>query len=171
MGTRSRLSVATDIAVLLLCVTATLVVVTRFFSASSLPAPPGARQIIGLQLDASVGIDWSNGTRALVLLLHSDCGFCRESMPFYRRLLANRPDNTQIVVVASPQDVRMRDYLASERVAPDAVVSVEPSALPIRVTPALFVVDTTGTITHAWIGRLDDDREAAVIDVLTGRGS
>ena len=56
------------------------------------PAPTPVR------LDASVGVDFAAGAPTLIMALSEDCVFCRESMPFYRRLLEQDTDTVQIVV-------------------------------------------------------------------------
>ena len=123
---------------------------------------------VGTQLKPSVGIDTAAASRTLILSLQSDCQYCRDSMPFYRRLMARNETDLQVVVAAPPHDTGIGEYLASEAVHPDAVVFVERGQLPLLATPTLFVVDASGTVTHAWLGRLDADREADVLSVLFG---
>jgi len=117
---------------------------------------------------APIGIDTDGA--ALVLVLRSDCPYCQESMPFYRRLLeGGDTDNVQVVVAAPPDDAGISEYLTSEGVEPDSVVFVEGDDLPpVPGTPTLLLVDREGVVTHAWIGLLDSDREAEVIDALSG---
>lgn len=132
---------------------------------SSGPVTPG----VGGHLDPAVGIDVAAGSQALVLALQSDCSFCQESMPFYRRLLVERNSgDLQIVVAAPSHDVGIGEYLAQEEFHPDDVVFVERGQLPVAGTPTLLVVDASGTVTHAWIGRLDAEQEAEVMSVLFG---
>ena len=101
-------------------------------------------------------------------MLQSECGYCQQSIPFYRRLLEHDTADVQIVVAAPPHDTGIEDYLASEWVNPDAVVFVEGGVLPVSGTPTLLLVDSEGLVTHAWIGLLDAGREAEVIDALFG---
>ena len=56
------------------------------------------------------------------MALSEDRVFCRDSMPFYRQLLAQDTDAVQIVVAARPHETGLRDYLTSERVIPDAFI-------------------------------------------------
>ena len=132
---------------------------------SSGPVAPG----VGERLDPSVGIDVAAGSQALVLALQSNCQFCQESMPFYRRVLVERNSGElQIVVAAPSHDVGIGEYLAQEGLHPDDVVFVERGQVPVAGTPTLLVVDASGMVTHAWIGRLDADQEAEVMSVLFG---
>lgn len=123
----------------------------------------------GLQLEgAALGVDFTDRT-TLIMALQSDCGYCRESMPFYRRLLTqDRAGGVQVVVAAPARDTGISDYLASEGVTPDAVVLDRAGELPVSGTPTLLVVDSDGVVTHSWIGLLDAERESEVLGVLFG---
>lgn len=123
---------------------------------------------VDVRLDASVGIDFATGSRTVILFVQSSCAFCRESASFYRRLLAHRTTDVRVVVAAPAVDAGLRTYLVSQEIEPDAVVYVEQSELPVSATPTLLVVDPDGVITHAWIGLLDTEREADVLDVVFG---
>ena len=56
-----------------------------------------------VRIDKSVGIDFSSQPRTLIAVLQSGCGYCHESVPFYRRLLEHDTSGIQ-VVVATPSD-------------------------------------------------------------------
>lgn len=123
--------------------------------------------VVGERIDPLGEVDFSTTTRSLVMVLQSDCVFCQESMPFYRRLVAADRSDAQIVVVAPPRDAGIiGDYLASEGVTPDSVVFVGSGVLPISGTPTLLLVDRDGVVTNAWIGLLSEEREAEVTDAL-----
>ena len=123
-------------------------------------------ELVGKEIDTLGRIDFSVATRSLVMVLQSDCVFCQDSMPFYRRLVAADRGDAQIVVAAPPYDTGIRDYLASESVTPDSVVFLESGVLPVRGTPTLLMVDRDGVVTDAWIGLLDAEGEADVIEAL-----
>ena len=112
------------------------------------------------------GVDFSVAPRSLVMVLRSDCVFCRDSMPFYRRLVAADRGDAQIVVAAPPYDTNISDYLASESVVPDSVVLVAADALPVRGTPTLMIADRDGVVTDAWVGQLGPEHEADVVEAL-----
>lgn len=106
--------------------------------------------------------------RTLLMVLRSDCRFCQQSMPFYRRLLERSRQGVEIVVAAPASDTGIAGYLESEGVAPDSVVLVQPGTLPVQGTPSLLLVDDGGGVTQAWVGLLDTAREASVLDALSG---
>lgn len=119
-----------------------------------------------VNLDAAeVGIDWTAGVRTLLLVLQSDCEFCQQSVPFYRRLLDQDTDEIQNAVVAPARDVEMSPYLLSEGIIPDTLAFVENGVVPVPVTPTLLLVDSTGSVIHAWIGVLEPEQEAEVLAV------
>ena len=126
------------------------------------------QQVVDVRLESDIGIDFAAASITLIMALQSDCGYCQESMPFYRRLLEHDTDDVQIVVAAPPGDSGIVAYLKSEGVTPDSVIFVELSRLPVSGTPTLVLTEGEGLVTHAWIGLLDAEREAELIDTLFG---
>ena len=165
------LGLLSDVLIIVVAVVVLGVIGIRYTSLFGAPTDfrtPGA-QAVGERIDSvGVDIDFGASAKTLVMALDSDCVFCQQSMPFYRRLLEADRADTQIVVATSPDDSAIIDYLSTERVNPDTVVFVEPGTLPVPGTPTLLLVDDQGLITHAWVGLLDDYREAEVISSLFG---
>lgn len=166
---KQRLRLAADIAT---AVAAVAIVASLGWRAFAPPAGPTGsifgQEAVGTSLaGATLGVDFT-GRTTLLMVLASDCGFCQESMPFYRRLLARERDRVQVVVAAPARDAGIGEYLESENVTPDAQIFVEAGILPVAGTPTLLVVDSDGLVTHAWVGLLDADREADVLGVLFG---
>ena len=140
-----------------------VIVVPPFFA-----SPPDPMDAVNVQLDAeSVGVDFASSPRTLIMALHSECAFCLESMPFYRRV-TNRMSDSQIVVAAMWDDTNVGQYLAQHKVVPDALVHVDAETLPVSGTPTLLMVDATGLVTHAWVGMLTPDLEADVLRAVLG---
>lgn len=131
----------------------------RFFSGGS----PEPLLPVQTHLDASVGVDFAAAEQTLVMVLQSDCPYCEQSLPFYRSLksLPRESDDLQIVIVAPPGDHNIEAY--REIIQPDAVVFVDPLGLPVTGTPTLLLVDRDGVIEAAWMGLLDQSREAEVL--------
>lgn len=130
-------------------------------------APADNSPELDIRLDRSLGIDWTESRATLIVALQSDCAYCRESMPFYRRLMEHDNDAVQIVVTAPPSDAGIADFLAEERVQPEALLYLEPGLLPVSGTPTLLLVDSAGVVTHAWIGLLNAAREREVLDAIS----
>lgn len=132
------------------------------------PAPTTQPAAVGVRLEASVGIDFAAGSRTVILFLQASCPFCRESAPFYRRLLTRRTTDVRVVVAAPAVDAGLRAYLVLQAIEPDAVVYVERDELPVSATPTLLVVGPDGVVTNSWIGLLDAEQEADVLNAVFG---
>ncbi len=160
----------TDIVVLLLGVCLLVVLVGRYvpFTFRTWQVPD--TYLSEVFVDASLsGIDFSVAQKTLILVLQSDCVFCQESMPFYRRLLSDRGvTDVQVVAAAPPYDTRIGEYLVSEGVTVDSVVFVESGVLPVSGAPTLLMVDSKGLVTHAWLGLLNAEHESEVMSVAFG---
>lgn len=152
------------------CVTIAVgVVVLGIFGARYFDFPPSPENVeaVDVRLDATtVGVEWSAAAKTLIMALDSECVFCQESMSFYRRVAASATTDVQVVVAAPPDDTGIHERLEAESLEPDALVIVERGVLPVSGTPTLLLVDNEGLVTHAWIGRLDADGEADVLNVL-----
>ena len=135
----------------------------RFFTPAST-----ADSVADVRLDGVVEIDFSAGSQTLIMALRSDCRYCNESKPFYRRLVDRDAPDLQIVVAAPTGDTGIGDYLTSGAIEPDAVLFVELGVLPVSGTPTLLLVGSDGLVTHSWIGLLDAKREAELLRVLFG---
>jgi len=113
------------------------------------PMKAGARLVLP-------AVAWSATQQTLVLVLSTECHFCTESAPFYRRLvqdLASR-EGTRVIAVL-PQSVDQgREYLRGLGVSIGEVQQVNLSSLGLQGTPTLMLVDGMGTVTDLWIGKL-----------------
>jgi len=110
----------------------------------------------------AVGIDFGAAEQTLIMVLQSDCRYCERSRPFYERLPGDT--STQIVIAAPVGDTDIEGY--RELIEPDELVFVESGVLPVGGTPTLLLVDPEGRVDAAWIGLLDSEREAEVMDAL-----
>ena len=132
------------------------------------PLPPiyAAGEKIG-----SVGrVDFRNTPATLVMYLRQDCTYCRQSLPFYHRLTAAAKragaPPLRFVVATTDEESVMRKHLNDQDLSVDDVASVKQGALKIPGTPALLLVDATGTITKVWRGLLSGKEEEAVFAQL-----
>lgn len=155
-----------DVVTILVGIALLAVISTRLLGEDPLSLPQPNNELVGQDIDALGSIDFSAAARSLIMVLRSDCVFCQDSMPFYRRLVAEDRGDAQIVVAAPPHDTSIVDYLASESVTPDSIIFLESGVLPVQGTPTLLMVDRDGVVTHAWLGLLNSDREADVIEIL-----
>lgn len=111
------------------------------------------------------GINWNDSDETVVLALSNKCHFCTESAPFYKRLTQELAGSKKIRVVAVfPQEVdEGKKYLEGLNVSIPDVAKAALGSFGVRGTPTLVLVDKSGTVKQAWVGRLTADRETEVL--------
>lgn len=159
----------TTIAVLAVCI----LILARAARSYSAPAVAPAASIapaspaIGDRLAPIAGIDFSASPRTLVMAVQSSCHFCSESMAFYRELGQRRSAANRLAVVA-PDDVETaKKYVAAHGFAPDLVATSDLTALNVRGTPTLLLVNAAGVVERVWMGKLTAQREQEVLAEVT----
>ncbi len=114
---------------------------------------------------ASLDIDWKQNRQTLILAISSTCHFCTESAPFYRRLTEIRGKTRLVAILPQPvQDGK--EYLKRLGVSVDQIKQASLDQIGVRGTPTLLLVDSSGVVERAWMGKLNRDQEQAVLDVL-----
>ncbi|MBZ5566210.1 MAG: hypothetical protein LAN64_00010 [Acidobacteriia bacterium] len=112
-------------------------------------------------------IAWSDYSRTLVLILRKECRFCRESSPFYRRLvLQAHARHVRVIAILpdSPADARL--YLAGEEIAVDCIVQLRANDVRVAGTPTLLTVNRQGVVEKEWVGKVPSEKEEEVIRSL-----
>jgi hypothetical protein len=114
------------------------------------------------------GIDWVKNERTLLLALQSDCRFCSESAPFYRRLTQElgEPRAVRLIAVLPQQVDDGQKYLNELDVTVDEVKQVSFESLKVGGTPTLILVDSAGVVERVWLGKLSFTQEAEVLSRL-----
>jgi hypothetical protein len=170
MAEKSKLDTIANIAIIVVCIIASVVLVRNYFFAPKAPgAPPQAEkgdQFQVLQAALPAGTD-----RALVLAVAPTCHFCTESIPFYKRLVDERNQKgSQVkVVVAVPaaeakeQEAKM---FADHGVQPDAVVQVSFPDIKVPGTPTVMLVDNKGKVLDVWVGKQEAGGEKKILASL-----
>ena len=113
-------------------------------------------------------IDWAKNSRTMLFVLSSSCKYCKDSAPFYQRLIRESKGINDIQMVALlPQETKeSKEYLADIGLAIKDVRETTPSAVGVSGFPALLLVDNTGTIKKAWVGKLTEDKETEVLHLM-----
>jgi peroxiredoxin len=126
--------------------------------------PRNSGPAIGTQISVP-GINWSESDETVVLALSDKCHFCTESAPFYQRLTQQIATSTKTRVVAVfPQEVEAgKKYLDGLQLPIANVAQAPLNSFGVRGTPTLVIVDKSGTVKQAWVGRLTSDRESEVL--------
>ena len=156
---RRSLEIAANIAIILV---ATVIVGnfvwSKFRPKKTLTAPP-----VGSTVSLS-GVDWEKNGSTLLMVLQEGCRYCEESAPFYQRLHDQR-SGTQprmVAVIPGEKSETVR-YLTDHGVLADDVINTSLDDLKVASTPTLLLVDQSGIVKGAWVGKLDEKREKEVV--------
>ena len=106
-------------------------------------------------------VNWSNKDQTLVMVLDTNCGFCKASVPFYQTVLKRLSEKSRVQVVAVfPQpEKEATDYLNSVGLQIPEVRQATARSLRVQGTPSLILVNTSGLVTDMWVGQLRNTDE------------
>lgn len=127
-----------------------------------------AKQLEGRSLRLA-GADWAGAPLTLVLQLSSDCHFCTESMPFYRRVVSTVSTSSHkipLLVASSDHHEVAEAYLNSEHIPPQHILQLESGGALTLATPVIFFVDSVGVVRKSFVGKLDASAENDVLAIL-----
>lgn len=133
---------------------------------------PGPSSLVGYQVGdrlpqvAGVALD---SRLTLVLAIRSTCVFCQASMPFYRDLAAlvrKSNGNAALVFTSVEGEAEFRQYLSSEQLDREVVLSAPLETFRVSGTPALIAIDGNRVVRASWSGKLDSVREEEVFAMV-----
>jgi len=131
------------------------------------PRPPAPA--VGSSLSVP-GVGFDGADQTLVMALSTQCHFCSDSAPFYKRLAeatARTPARTKLVaVLPQPRDPAL-SFLKELGVGVADVVQAPPSAVGARGTPTLILVNRAGVVLRTWIGQLAPEKETEVLTAVS----
>jgi thioredoxin-related protein len=163
--TERRIEVLANIGIIIVAVLLASVLIKKFVLADT--ANPAAHVNLGNKITLP-DVDWTKKTKHLVLVLQKGCHFCSESAPFYQKLVRDTagPNDVQLIA-ALPQEMEEgQQYLEELGVSINEVRQAAPASLGVRGTPTLLLVDNSGRVTEAWVGKLSSNGEDDVIKHL-----
>ncbi|HEX2642897.1 MAG TPA: hypothetical protein VHU81_07880 [Thermoanaerobaculia bacterium] len=170
MAEKSKLDTIANIAIIVVCIIASVVLVRNYFFT---PRPQGGPPAVekGTTLPALQAALPAGTQSALVLAVSPTCHFCTDSIPFYKRLVdeRNQKGSPVKVVVAVPateakdQEAKM---FADAGVQPDAVVPVSFTDIKVSGTPTILHVDNQGKVLGVWVGKQDESGEKKILATL-----
>jgi thioredoxin-related protein len=115
------------------------------------------------------GVDWSKSEQTLLMFLSTECGYCKKSESFYRRLSLEATNHQKVRLIALfPQRPETsKEYLDRAGITVDDLRQpVAGEELRVKGTPTLVLVDRHGVATHKWVGLLSPAEEAEVMSRL-----
>jgi thiol-disulfide isomerase/thioredoxin len=107
---------------------------------------------------------WAQSPKTLVLILSKNCIYCRESVPFYRRLESAAKD-VRLIAVFPGKLEEGRDFLAEQNINVSEINGTE-IGKEFPYTPTLVIVDSNGKILASWVGMINAADEADVLDKI-----
>ncbi len=114
-------------------------------------------------------INWSKNGRTLLFVLSTQCGFCNASTDFYKQTVQAKQSGNGIQFVAMfPHDKQQSEqYLKDNGIGIQDVRQSMPFSVGATGFPTLMLVDNTGTVQKAWIGKLPEEKEREVLDQIS----
>jgi thioredoxin-related protein len=110
-------------------------------------------------------VNWSQQSKTLILVLQTDCHFCNESIPFYKRLLQSIPNKDLKIMAVFPTSVeKSRLHLEEFGINNIEVKQSSLSSLKVVGTPTLILINKNGDVIDSWVGKLSIDDETEVIN-------
>ncbi|HEX9943271.1 MAG TPA: hypothetical protein VGG03_14720 [Thermoanaerobaculia bacterium] len=167
---KSSLDTAANIAIIVVCAIAAVVLIrNQFFP----PRPPGAPPQVekGERFDQLKAVVPAGTQKALVVAVSPTCHFCNESLPFYKKVIEHRDrKNSPVKFIAAVPAEQMKaeegKKFAEAGVRPDGMVPLDFSAIKVPGTPTVLLVDNNGKVLDVWVGKLQGDGEEEVLEAL-----
>jgi len=110
-------------------------------------------------------IDWEKNGQTLLLVLDTGCQYCTASAPFYQELVRKTAHNRRVQLIAAlPQEIRnSKQYLSELNVPIDDIRQSSLTALGVKGTPTLILIDSKGEVMQSWPGKLSPEKEREVL--------
>jgi len=163
------LNTATNILIAVAAILMIAVLAKRLLEkrANVVPGEPINQVKIGDRLDLP-NLDWRANNQTLVFALRSDCPYCSQSAPLYRRLLtaASTPRGFVPVAVFDEPAAESKAYLARLNIPINDVRQADLKKLSVRGTPTLILVNQEGVVIDLWYGKLGTYRESLLFSRL-----
>jgi len=173
---RQGIETATNLAVLLSCIAAAVLLIKSRNTTSYAPQTPTTTIPGGVQrgdrFPALAGVKFNAADRTLILALNTGCHFCEESLPFYRRLPTNKSqtaEGTQVVAIFPNEINEARKFLTVGNLEFPVLGRQDFAKLGIAGTPTLVLLNRDGTVQKVWRGELSvGDQEKVLSAVASG---
>lgn len=110
------------------------------------------------------GVDWSTANGAVVLALSTQCHYCTESAPFYKKLVeASQAKQVRVIAVLPQARSESQQYLQTHQISVQEIVQTQLPAIYVKATPTVLFVDRTGVVIDGWVGKLSPEHEQEML--------
>lgn len=164
---KSRLEVATNISVLLVSLLVLTTYLWAYYASKAAPQPAAGLQrgktIVQLPKDI-----FDESSKALLLALNTNCGYCTESVPFYNQLAKDQQvaGDPKITALFPNSASEVERFAQANGLKVKAISSVNFGGLNVSATPTLILVDRDGKIIDFWIGKLSEEGQQEVLRAI-----
>ncbi len=110
-------------------------------------------------------------TYSLVLFTSPACHFCVDSAAFHRLLQQEARKNSRPFHIAVPRVDRARAYLRSAGLDASSARSWEDLSARAYGTPTIVLIDPGGMVLRTWLGALDKEGEAELLQAVRSPAS
>jgi hypothetical protein len=154
-----KIEIAANAATILVAILVCFTLVQR--ARESRPTPTSVKSGDSLRIP---GMDWKGAKANLVLALSTECRYCTDSVPFYRRVVSKLAAAGVHTVALFPQtDAVAAAYLKKHQVDVGVVRQTALPRLRIYNTPTVVLVNGEGVVSQVWQGRLSATQEEAMV--------
>lgn len=165
---QQRLSIITNIVVIVVDVVAISLLAVRY-TASSSDLPKALRP--GETIPTLQILDIKEQSQTLLLFVKNGCHFCDDSMPFYRRLndVTRAPGSTTRFVALFPDsnDAAQKVLDMYSIVGINFSGGIKFDEFSVSGTPTLILVDRNARIKRTWVGQLNGAEEQVVLRLVS----
>jgi thiol-disulfide isomerase/thioredoxin len=118
-----------------------------------------------------VGIDYTAAPQTLLLLMNTDCRYCKESLPFFEKLAMSNnktqvAKQTKIAAIFPNFLTQVREYVEQNELDFQTISSPDFPLVKMLGTPTLILTNSRGEILDFWIGKLSDESEQEVLKAV-----
>jgi thiol-disulfide isomerase/thioredoxin len=112
-------------------------------------------------------VNWKENKKTLVLYMSTNCRYCKESVPFYQKLVKETADKKVKFVAVLPQTTEeATEYFKSQNVEIKDIYNASLSSIGVVATPILLLVNEQGVVSDYWRGKLPAEKESDVLAKL-----
>jgi hypothetical protein len=160
-----RLETITNVVVIIAAVALVVFLGHQEWIRHNSPSMATARSLEGKTIHLP-GVQFAAQSRTLVMAISTQCHFCRDSEPFYKELAEKSAGRVKLIAVL-PQPHGEAEQYVHRAIAPSIqVVSTPLDSLGVTGTPTLLLVDGSGRVQKAWVGKLDGPSQQQVQSLL-----
>lgn len=158
-----NLETITNVVVIIAIIVVTGIIVKKYLFDSNEPIQ---KIEIGQKFSIPI-VDLKQNGKTIILAVKQDCSYCTSSAPFFRQIADEASkQNIKIEVVSSDSEEDSKSYLAKLSIPIQDVHQLSLRKYGFFGTPTLLFVNQDGTVKDIWVGAIDNENSALVLNKL-----